>query len=214
MKTIGIVPWKTGENSFGITAPYGEYFSKFGEIKIVSHYDESIDLLVLPGGADVAPRRYKRKPSYYTSNSNVWFEWFDETILPLYIENNIPIFGICRGLQTLNTIFEGTLDQHLFYHDVSTHRRELVHDIELINGTKFQVNSLHHQGIKRLGNELIALGTSVHINKKTNVHIHGMDEVVEIIKHVSKPIVAVQWHPEEIRDHFSTETILNLLKLK
>lgn len=106
-KKIGIVGWKTGENSFGITVPYLRFFQHYGNVVILGVNEEPVkdlDLLVLPGGGDVSPNRYNAKPDLFTGVANTWLEYFDKDILPQYIANKTSIFGICRGLQTLTAL--------------------------------------------------------------------------------------------------------------
>jgi gamma-glutamyl-gamma-aminobutyrate hydrolase PuuD len=97
-KQILIVGWKTGDNSFGVTVPYLEYFSKFGQVHVLTpntvEYVFRADLLVLPGGRDVNPTRYNQSPGYHTGHPEPILEYFDTKVLPKYIEKQIPIFGI------------------------------------------------------------------------------------------------------------------------
>jgi putative glutamine amidotransferase len=215
-KRIGIVGWKVGENSIGITQPYYEFFNYFGDVEILSpnHRVRNLDLLVLPGGADVNPTRYGTVPRLFTGNANPIFEWFDVTMLPKYIDKKVPVFGICRGLQTLNVHFKGTLWQHR-PHEYSDPRTELVHGVQSYLDTKtflfnekkvsstFRTNSMHHQSIKELGKDVVA---TVYHSKE--------GDGVEAIMHKTLPIHAVQWHPEEIWDDYSCAVIENLLNKK
>jgi len=226
---IGIVGWKTGDNSFGVTLAYLKYFSYLGDVVVLGVNDnivEDLDLLVLPGGKDVNPLRYGQKPDLWCGDQNLWLEHFDVNILPKYIDNGTSIIGICRGLQTINTHFKGTLEQHLYNHPTSKsdERYQLVHDVlqvtadrnsgqytTMLNhfeGTdvKFEVNSLHHQAFDKLGEELEVLA-------RRSVRKQGKDYLYEIeaIRHKTLPIGAVQWHPEEIYDDFSAELIKSLL---
>jgi putative glutamine amidotransferase len=207
-KTIGIVAWKTGDNSIGITAPYYDFFSQFGKVRIISPADDIIpdlDLLILPGGSDVNPMRYKQEPKVFTSNPDIFKEYFDEVKLPEYIKQGTKIFGICRGLQTLAVFFGGTLEQsanHAFY---SSERTDRVHAISTFSkegkpiGATFKVNSMHHQCV-----EEVSLDMYVFARCKEDNTIEGM-------AHKTLPIYAVQWHPEEIWDRFSVDLIKNLL---
>lgn len=99
-KRIGIVGWGTGENSFGVSKPYLNYFKTYGEVFILGpneEVDSTLDLLILPGGKDVNPLRYGQIPSLFTGYQEPLLEYFDVTMLPRYIEQGVPIFGICRG---------------------------------------------------------------------------------------------------------------------
>lgn len=213
---IGIVGWKVGDNSFGCTVPYMNLFSHFGDVEIITPTKRvrKLDLLVLPGGADINPSRYKAVPSWFTGSPNPFLEFFDLYMLQKYIDAKIPIFGICRGLQTLNVHFGGTLDQHIDTKTSET-RSELVHDAfqlkhivpgEQSSVTKFRVNSLHHQAIGRLGDDLEIMLTDK-LPTKNN------DFIVEGIRHKSLPIYGVQYHPEEIYDEYSLKVIQYLISL-
>lgn len=99
VKRIGIVAWKIGENSLGITLPYFLFLSSNfdAEVEIIlpTHPEpKDIDLLVLPGGPDVDPNRYAPRVSFLTQKSDPIREWFDLNVLPKYIDNYVPIFGI------------------------------------------------------------------------------------------------------------------------
>jgi gamma-glutamyl-gamma-aminobutyrate hydrolase PuuD len=214
-KRIGIVGWKVGDNSIGITQPYYEFFNYFGDVEILSpnHRVRNLDLLVLPGGGDVNPVRYGQAPRLFTGNANPILEWFDVIMLPKYISKNIPIFGICRGLQTLNVHFGGTLKQHSPHEHSTDSRDDLVHGVhQYLNleefgynpnlKKQFRVNSLHHQSIDKLGKDL------------NPTAIHTKDMTIEGVLHKTLPIAAVQWHPEEIYDEFSIKTISHLLTQK
>lgn len=214
MKRIGIVG-TSFETTFGVPIAYAEYLAQFGNVQIlgVNQFSE-VDLLVLPGGNDVNPLRYGRSPGYSNTKVNPFFEHFDVEMLPKYIEVGTPIFGICRGLQTLNVHFGGGLIQDLPYHPYSNPREERVHGIfrldnegnPIVNKGKKedsgvqQVNSLHHQCIdpKRIGEGLKPIYKS-------------QSGIIEAIEHTSLPIKAVQWHPEEIRDEIANQMIRSLL---
>jgi len=209
---IGIPGWKVGDNSFGVTLPYMEFFEQYGIVKVLTlteEVDNSIDLLVIPGGSDIDPLRYGAKPNFNNTRPDPIKEYFDVKILPQYIKANVPIFGICRGIQTIAVLFGGVLIQHLYNHESndSLDRAKAVHNMivtnhklesELVNfkngynkGKGIKVNSLHHQCVssKNLPDCLEVIAT--YVGKSNYVSI-------EAIKHSSLPIMAVQYHPEEM----------------
>jgi len=219
---IGIPAWKTGDNSFGVTVPYIRFIEYFGEPVILSPTSEintNLDLILLPGGPDVDVDRYSATPDYYNGKACPFREHFDKMHLPEYINSGISIFGICRGMQSLGIIFNGSMDQHISHiANKQYDRGDLVHSIDihgrfrqkLIENLSFhkqilEVNSIHHQAIKNTNLQVVA--TSRHKDEKGYNYI-------ELIAHEEMPIVGVQWHPEEIYDEFTVKTINYLLETK
>jgi putative glutamine amidotransferase len=221
-KIIAIPGWSTGDNSFGVTKPYLHWASQFGIVKILTpdqEYDDSVDMIILPGGLDVNPNLYNQTPGYFTSNTDVYKNHFLQQKLDEYIDNNKVVLGICLGLQQLAVKYGSELTQHLMYHEQSSHRTDEVHFVydgvtsnltlptkptTNING--FKVNSLHHQCViqSNLSTELEPLLFSENYDDNT-------DHIVECFKHNTKKILAVQWHTEEIWDTFTRKEVLNLL---
>lgn len=215
MKKIGIVGWNTGENSFGVTKPYIDWLSRFGLVQILSPQkgiEKDLDLLVLPGGLDIAPQSMDQVPGFFTSNPDVMKQYFYDNNLDLYIENNTPIFGICLGFQQLCVKFGGSLNQNHPFEYSSKHRAERVDTLigtdELFKiiekasftKTKYEVNSLHHQGCFDNFE-----GTDVEV-----LAFEKKYKNVEIAK-FSHNIYGVQYHPEEINDGISSIIIKKLL---
>lgn len=148
----------------------------------------SFDGLILVGGGDLDPELYGQ---VNTNSKNIEKE-FDEKCmkcLDYFSKNNKPVLGICKGIQLINVYFGGTLKQDISNHDLP----KLMHAHKVIcnkisplmsyYGNDFEVNSLHHQCIDKLGTglEIIALSE---------------DNIIEAIK--KENIIAVQWHPERL----------------
>jgi putative glutamine amidotransferase len=125
-------------------------------------------------------------------------------LVPAAIAAAVPVLGVCRGLQEMNVALGGSLHQQLHAEGMMDHREPsneplevqfaVRHDIELLpssafarwaGGTKARVNSLHAQGIKRLGQSLVA-------------EAFAPDGLVEGVRVDRAPAFAygVQWHPE------------------
>src|SRR5688500_2103657 len=164
-KQIGIVGQDYGE-IWGQKDNYLAWISQFGNPVLI--YPTSaeeflkvyhLDALVLPGGADVTPNRYTWFPHPWTGNSNPFLETFDMHILHSLI-GRMPIFGICRGLQTLNVVLGGTLYQHLWTHPYSKFEKDIVHTVRTKGGEIVDVNSFHHQAIGKLGKGVEIEGVS------------------------------------------------------
>lgn len=219
-KKIGIVGWNTSENSFGVTKPYISWLTQFGIVQILSPQEgivNDLDLLVLPGGADIAPQSMNQVPGFFTSNTDVMKQYFYDNNLQQYLDADIPIFGICLGFQQLCVKFGGTLVQDYSFNYSSRDRsgkidelylssklREIIKDEELFKkSNEYKVNSLHHQGcfMEKINNtdiEMLAI-------EKT----YGNIEIAKFKKNV----YGVQYHPEEINDYISSLIVKKLLKI-
>ena len=218
MKTIGIIGSKSEDGTvFGAGVNYLELISRFGKPHIILP-DEGVadvDLLMLPGGPDIAPQSFDAVPSFKTGNPDVFKQYFFEKRLPAYIEADIPIFGICLGFQMLAVYFGSTIEQHLWKHPQSTGRGITAHCVEPLPAATryttrpFEVNSHHHQGVllSKLSPRLEALALA-----KADPHSENM--LVEAFCHKTKPVAAVQWHPEELFDAFGCSMIEDLLSGK
>lgn len=167
---------------------------------------KKIDGLILTGGPDVYPLIYDT--SMYRDCKRVVSERdrFELELLEKSLENDIPIFGICRGFHLLNIHFGGTLYQDIYRDNLTDIAHsgskappyEPCHSVFFEKGCLFDdvcgetitVNSYHHQAIKKLGKGLKAVGWSCE------------DKLIEAILHESnKSLLAVQWHPEMMTEH-------------
>ena len=167
--------------------------------------------LLLTGGEDVAPQFYK-KPEYLkycdAENMDERRDAFELKLLAYTQEHNVPVLGICRGLQIANVFFGGTLipDVPSFgklehskfregedrYHDIRINPYSL---LKMISGEhEGVVNSAHHQAADKIG---IGLTTSA-------FSADGVVEALERKPDEHKPyLVLVQWHPERMKDQAS-----------
>ena len=155
--------------------------------------------ILLPGGADINPLLYNTSPETHLGKCNDFIDWYQISITKKALSLNIPILGICRGIQVLNVAAGGTLYQDISHtvpnailHNQNSHLSNICHPISIkenskihnILGDKYIVNSAHHQAIKDLGNNLIASSTAP-------------DGIIESIEMEGKNfVVGVQWHPE------------------
>lgn len=172
--------------------------------EIIKKQIESVDALILSGGHDVNPLNYNNQPKEKLGETFDARDKFDLKLIEYALERNIPILGICRGLQILNVYFGGSLHQDLSYdkkiyikHDQQYNPKSVSHTVEITEGTKFydifnkdiiNVNSFHHQTIDRLADGLVASALS-------------LDGVIEAIEHKDYNfVVGVQWHPEMLHE--------------
>jgi putative glutamine amidotransferase len=171
---------------------------------LVAEPDEALDALdglILAGGADIDPAAYGAPPHPETRGTRPERDAFEVALARRALARDVPLLGICRGMQLLNVARGGTLVQHL-PDDVghTDHRRTAGtfdgadHDVRLAEGslaaraageTLHPTKSHHHQGIARLGDGLLETGWSV------------LDELPEAIEApANRYALGVQWHPE------------------
>lgn len=224
-KKIGIVGYPVGDG-FGIGSSYLQFFSTFGDVEIIGHTEteirEDLDLLVIPGGPDVDTARYLYDE--YPLNLNVgkpciFRERFDRVLLSKYIKNNTPIFGICRGHQSIAVHFGAQLNQHMWHETNGSNRSELVHGITInpnkelgIERIKYQdVNSIHHQTIM---DDTLPEFADVLARYDTRGKAKSNYTEIEAVSYLRKyPIITVQYHPEEIYDDLGIMCVEYLLNL-
>lgn len=162
---------------------------------------DSADGLMLTGGRDIDPRRYGECTAAECGKLDLWRDELEWALLAAFIQQKKPVFGICRGLQVINTFFGGTLYQDLKTASFAEHRNT-VHSakaysdstLEQLFGKSFTVNSFHHQAVRQLGQGLSAIA-------------EAEDGVIEGIVHQTLPVFSVQWHPERMTgtDRFSPD---------
>jgi putative glutamine amidotransferase len=162
---------------------------------------DGLDAIIFTGGSDVDPARYGEQP-HPTSVVKPERDAAELLMMRAAIEADLPVLGICRGMQLLTVAYGGRLHQHL--PDILGH-----HDHRPIIGPKFgehpvrlspgsachralgesaMVNSFHHQGVKDPG-RLRPTGWC------------PADDLIETVEDPDRTfVVGVQWHPEETTD--------------
>jgi putative glutamine amidotransferase len=152
---------------------------------------DHLDGVLLSGGADIGPEHYDAEPETDDYPPEPGRDRFELDLLSGAIERELPVLGICRGLQMINVHAGGTLHQHVPAHakfevDPQLHAHRIAIEpgstVAGLYGEAHEVNSLHHQTVDQLGENL----------RVTASH----DGSVEALEHESLPVVAVQWHPE------------------
>jgi putative glutamine amidotransferase len=198
-----IAHWLMSTGAMVVMVPCPTGSTQRGDVGC-EHYAEWLDGLVMHGGADVWPGSYGEEPLDARWHGDRIRDDYDKALVAAFEALGKPIFGVCRGLQLLNVAFGGSL-----YQDINTqvpasfvHRDPVAYDhnyhsVDLCPGTRLarlypgvervRVNSIHHQGIKRLANTFEAEAFSVG------------DGIIEAIRRkdpAQSYVAAVQWHPE------------------
>jgi putative glutamine amidotransferase len=154
-----------------------------------------LDGLLLAGGTDVDPGLYGAAREDASDQPDRARDALEGALLDEALDRNVPVLGICRGLQFLNVHLGGTLAQHVEGHKYPKQRE--VHRVAIAPGSRlhailetpdYVVNSRHHQCAQRVGEGLVATATAP-------------DGVIEALELPNKRFVlAVQWHPEARTD--------------
>ena len=171
--------------------------------------------LVMTGGPDFSPMFYGSSMHPNVKGIDVQRDESDVRLVRNAIERKLPLLGICRGIQAINLAFGGTLYtevnqqhpdaiHHTCYPDLP--KDFLSHQVEIVNGSqmegifkkhRFEVNSLHHQGIKDLGTGLAAEALAP----------DGLVEGVSLPDHTFG--IGVQWHPELLEDNVESRLLFD-----
>lgn len=181
--------------------------------ELATNYIDVIDGLLLPGGADVAPRFYDEAPLPELGMTDAYLDETEIALTKLAVAQNKPIFAICRGLQILNVALGGNLYQDIgtqfadqtYQHYQKAPMDQGTHYVDLTAGSILKkvfgkqhvlVNSHHHQSVK-------------HVAPQLKVTATANDGVVEAAESQEGDlIVAVQWHPETMYQVDSKEYAL------
>lgn len=163
-------------------------------------YAEYLDGLILQGGTDVSPRAYGEEPLQDSWAGDSVRDAYEIELLNEFMELGKPVLGICRGMQLINVALGGSLFQDIpsqysqpVIHQGADYDKN-VHAITFVEGSQFyrwfgnfnggNVVSIHHQGINRLGRDLV-------------VEAVAEDGMIEAVSWKGSSFVCgVQWHPE------------------
>jgi putative glutamine amidotransferase len=165
-----------------------------------------LDGLLLAGGVDIDPSHYDEPPHAALGEVDAQRDWVELTLTCWALADGLPVFGICRGIQTLNVVAGGSLWQdiaaqvpgalwHPYYPDYPYNR--LSHSVQLepdsrlariLGDLELEVNSLHHQAARDVGKGLRVIARS------PDGMIEGLESQDEAW------VIGVQWHPEWLID--------------
>ena len=158
------------------------------------------DGLLLTGGPDVEPAMYGQETLPVGVVTCPPRDAMESRLYPLFMAQDKPVFGICRGIQMLNVLCGGTLYQDIpaqhpseIAHHQQAEREARTHEVRVLPSTPLReiagqdvirVNSFHHEAIDRLGEGLAPMGVSP-------------DGLIEAVWMPERRFVwGVQWHPE------------------
>lgn len=179
-------------------------------------YDR-LDGVLLPGGGDVRPDIYGAETHPQTTLIDDARDALEISLARWAYDDDLPLFGICRGHQVLNVALGGTLVQDIpseigadVPHETPNElpRSTIRHAVMLspdsqlariLGGIRFEVNSLHHQSVGTIAPGMRVSALSVE------------DEVVEALESPDRKFaLSVQWHPEDM--YRSSEAMKRLFK--
>ncbi len=162
------------------------------------------DGIVFTGGGDVNPKLYGEAPTEYVQGIDEQRDLFECMLLEKSLLRQLPVLGICRGLQAINVFFGGSLYQDVEQQGFKKHSgasgKDLRHGIDVVPHTTLahivgvthgNVNSCHHQAINNVAEVLTVSGYSE----------DGLVESLEWKEKTSKQfLLLAQWHPERMND--------------
>jgi putative glutamine amidotransferase len=175
-----------------------------GDVETLREIYDRLDGLLLPGGVDMDPGAYGESASPGLGRTDPARDRVELQLTRWAIEDHKPILGLCRGLQVINVARGGTLYQdiqaelpgaikHDYFPTQGFQRDFLAHDSAVARGSRLlaalerprmKVNSMHHQGLKTVGEGLTPSATAP-------------DGLVEAVEGPSDHfLIGVQWHPE------------------
>ena len=202
---VGLLPYSRKDGSQYFPQGYLDAIERIGaEVAPVMHDTPldtlyplvvSMDAMIFSGGCDIHPVHYGQALRPDCGRVDARRDRIELALADLVLSRNIPVLGICRGVQLLNVALGGTLCQHIEGHRVSETSDDPVwHDVTLEPGSRLaaiagrervRVNSYHHQCV-----DLVADGL--------RVVARSQDGVIEAVEGAgSRFVLGLQWHPEK-----------------
>ena len=172
----------------------------------IERYLDVIDGLLLSGGGDIEASIFGEEKLPESGEPNLKRDAFELSITPLAVERQMPVFGICRGMQVLNVALGGTIYQDIPvqlgipcekhrqekpysapYHEVLLERNGLFASI--VGSDSVMTNSMHHQSLKDIAESLVVEGRTA-------------DGVIEAVSsRENEGVFGVQFHPEYLQEN-------------
>lgn len=207
-----------GERLLAIRDTYGEAIQQAGGLPLyaaaptaVSDLAEVADGLLLSGGGDCDSRFFREAPLPEATEADRERDRWEIALIHTFRQQGKPLFGICRGLQMINIALGGTIYQDLtaqqrtaLAHNQAAPYDRPTHRVTAVAGsylahlwqpvTTREVNSVHHQAVKKTAAPLTAAA-------------YSDDGLVEAL--AGKKIFACQWHPEWLLDRAEQRALFN-----
>lgn len=166
-------------------------------------YIKLLDGIIFTGGGDLSPLYFGENPIRQINSISEERDEYELKLFKKAYNTNIPILGICRGMQLINVALKGTLYQdiyaqvpnalghspkniepHVLYHSVKIEKDSIL--FKIYEDYNINVNSYHHQSVKELGEGM----------KVSALSQDGIIEAMENASPNGQCIIGVQWHPE------------------
>jgi len=152
-----------------------------------------IDGLLLSGGGDMCASHFGQTLDPRAVDVQPIRDEMELALAQAALERDMPILGICRGMQLLNVLRGGDLFQHIEGHKQDEPRHVATHQVtisgrlaQLLRVETITTNTIHHQAVGKIG-------------KNFEVCASTADGIVEAIWATDRKfVVGVQWHPEEL----------------
>lgn len=224
---IGVMPlYDSKKDSYWMLPGYMKGIEKEGAITLmlpltndmvdIDYFLDTCDGFILTGGQDVHPSVYDAKMAPKCGETCIARDLMEKYIIEKCIEKDIPLLGICRGIQIMNAALGGSLYQDInseykteIEHTMQKPYDRYVHKVtlsgpieDLLKQKEIEVNSYHHQAVKDL-------------SKKLKVMAVSEDGLIEGVYVENKKFIwAIQWHPElsYLKDENSGEIFREFIK--
>jgi putative glutamine amidotransferase len=167
-----------------------------GNTDRIDEYLQLLDGLIMPGGADIPPSEWGEEPHPTTKLLDEPRYLFEKSLITRWIrETDKPLLGICLGSQWINVAHGGSLVQDI-PSEFEVNHKEVTHSVTLepdsrlraiFGADSFEVNSLHHQAVRKVGEGLRVVAKSP----------DGVIEATETTD-PDRFLIGVQWHPEKL----------------
>lgn len=172
----------------------------------MSQYLAEMDGILLIGGAnDIDPNCFGEKNTA-SLECMIAKDEMEIQLIHDCIRLEKPVLGICRGMQIMNVALGGTLFQDLvstLLHNQPDRQHERIHAVHILGSAVLPdgtiiVNSIHHQAVDVLGEDLRITG-------------RAEDGAIEVLEHKKAPMIGVEWHPECLPDSDETNILFRWL---